>query len=123
VTLPVDEDYYDVYRFTTPRGEVQITARAASNRLYAGVTNLATLLMAVLLGVCLLQIGRRGGFAWLASRHGSTLLIGLGMLSILLFLLPIAGLVALVAGVAVKIRRWVARHRVTKPSVATANPD
>ena len=56
VTLPEpDAAYYDTYLFTTPRGEVEITARAASSELMSRLAYLAVIVLVVILAVALLR--------------------------------------------------------------------
>jgi hypothetical protein len=56
VTLPEpDAAYYDTYLFTTPRGEVEITARAASSELLSRLAYLAVIVLVVILAVALLR--------------------------------------------------------------------
>jgi hypothetical protein len=100
-----EEDFYQVYRFSTPRGEVEITAWAVSENLLTRLLELAAVLVAVgVLGWCV-RLARAGRFAGLWGATGSTLMICVGLLALLFGVLPMAGLTALVAGIAVKIRR------------------
>ncbi|MCX7428147.1 MAG: hypothetical protein NTW96_21265, partial [Planctomycetia bacterium] len=56
VTLPEpDAAYYDTYLFTTPRGEVEITARAASSELLSRLAYLAVIVLVVIVSVALLR--------------------------------------------------------------------
>ena len=93
------------YRFTTPRGDVEITARAVSTSFSDRLGKLAILAAALLV---LWFVWRRIGgacLAFLASRHASTLLIVLSLVSIVIGIFPVAGLLGLVAGIAIKLRR------------------
>ncbi|MFH1921663.1 MAG: hypothetical protein ABIP48_17500, partial [Planctomycetota bacterium] len=93
-----------VYRFTTPGGDAEITARAVDGKLVANLVRAAVVLGAVFVVLVLLRVARRGGFRWLTGRVGSWCLILLGTLS--LCVLPVIGLVAIVAGIAIKARRF-----------------
>ena len=104
VKLPVHDGFYRMYRFTTPRGEVEITARNASNLLMNVLFQVAAVAVIVVIAGCLLRLWRDGRFAWLAGAAGSTTLICVGLLSLLIGVLPIAGLAAAVAGAVVKVR-------------------
>ena len=98
-----------LYRFTVPRGEAEITARALPRDLLQRLIEIAA--VAVVAIVAWLAVRRidRGSFAWLAEPAGSTLLICLGLLSLCGGLLPLLGLVAVVAGCGLKVRRrWCA---------------
>ncbi|MGE0608501.1 MAG: hypothetical protein AB7O62_15505 [Pirellulales bacterium] len=94
--------------FTTPRGDVEITARAVPRPLFWRLAKLAGLAAALL--IVWLVWGRCGAFCrdCLASRHATTLLIVLSILSILIGIFPIAGLWGLIAGVAIKLRNYLA---------------
>ncbi len=119
-----DDDFYQVYRFTTPRGEVEITAWAVSENLLTRLLRLAGVVAALVVLACFVRLARAGWFAWLGGPGGSTLLICAGLLGLLLGILPAAGLVVLVAGIVIKIRRAVTRsaNRAAARSVGTARP-
>jgi hypothetical protein len=97
-----------VYRFTTPKGDVEITARAVSRELTerTGQAVLAAVIFLVILWFVWLV--RRGRFQWLTGRVGSWCLIAVGLL--LLCILPLLGLVAVCGGVTAKLRRVAARQ-------------
>ena len=94
-----------VYRFTTPRGEQEITARYLSGDVVRRLVELAWVAVAVLVVWFIVGLVRRGRFDWLARPTGSWLLIGLGLFSLLVGVFPVAGLVAIVFGCGLKIRR------------------
>lgn len=109
--LPVhDEGFYQVYRFSTPRGEVEITAWAVSDSLWTRLLKLVAVVAAVAVLAYLVRLARAGRLAWLWGAGGSWLLICVGLLALLLGILPVAGLIALAAGIVIKIRRAVARR-------------
>jgi hypothetical protein len=98
-----------VYRFTTPRGEVEITAWAISKKLSLRLYDLlliASTLVFLLVGIVLLRL-RFGSM--LVSRTGSTHLIWVGLLMVVFGVFPVLGALAFVVGVAAKIARGVAR--------------
>ena len=95
-----------VYRFATPRGEIELTARAVSGELVERFRQLALALAAALVLLLAYQVLRRG---WFATRLGSTLAIVGGLISLCAGLLPGIGLVALVGGIVCITRRWFAR--------------
>jgi hypothetical protein len=97
-----------VYRFATPRGEVELTARAVSSELVDRLRQLALALAALVVLLVVYRLLRRG---WFATSLGSTIAIFGGLISICVGLLPGVGLVALVGGVVVKVRRWWTRVR------------
>ncbi len=94
-----------VYRFTTPRGEQEITARYLSGDVVRRLVELAWVGVAVLVVWFIVGLVRRGRLDWLARPAGSWLLIGLGLFSLLAGLLPVAGLLVIVLGCGLKIRR------------------
>ena len=113
IELPELDRFYQVYRFTTPRGETKISARATSQRLMSdfGRLGIVAVIFAVIFG--LIHLARTGRFAWLAQPAGSTTLICVGLLALLIGILPLFALVALVAGVTLKIRGRIARRQLT----------
>jgi len=92
-----------VYRFTTPGGDAEITARALHGRLVDNATRAVAIVAAILVVLALVRIARRGGFGWLVGRAGCASLIVIGL--ILLVVLPVLGLVALVSGIAIAVSR------------------
>jgi hypothetical protein len=98
-----------LYRFTVPRGEAEITARAFSNDLLWRLTAIAAVAVAALIAWLAVRLLRSLSLAWLAKPTGSTLLICLGLLSLCGGLWPGVGLAALVAGCGFKVHcRWCA---------------
>ncbi len=104
-----DDDFYQVYRFTTPGGEAQITAWAVSESLLTRLLRLAALVAAVAVLAYLVRLASAGRLAVLWGAGGSTLMICVGLLALIFGILPVAGLIALVAGIAIKVRRAMAR--------------
>jgi hypothetical protein len=111
--LPDTEGMYRAYRFTTVRGDVQITGRAASQSLLVRLGQLAAVLLAIAVVAYLVRRWRRGGFAWLASRAGAATLACLGLLMLLLGFLPVVGVAAVVAAIVIVCRRAAARQATT----------
>ncbi len=107
-SLPVDFPVRGVtYNFTTPRGQAAITARALSHRSIETTQRLGAVLLAIVIGGALYRFVRRGG---LTGATGSTMLIVVGIVSILSGVLPIAGLVLVIAGGVIKSRRRRLEH-------------
>ena len=105
--LPADEaSRWTVYRFTTPLGNQEITARNASNDLVRRLVEIGVVAGVLLLAWLVAAVIRRGQLRWLARPIGSTLLVCLGLISLFIGIVPLAGLVALLAGCGLKIRRW-----------------
>ena len=93
-----------VYRFTTPRGEVAISARAVSNRFLDALEHSGVVVLAIVVGVGLFWIVRHRRLAGLAEAGGTTVLIVLGVASIITGVLPVVGLAAIVFGAALRAR-------------------
>jgi hypothetical protein len=92
-----------VYRFTTPKGDVEITARAVSRELTERAVQAAIAAGIFLVVLWFVSLVRRGGFRWMTGRVGSWCLILGGLL--LLCLLPALGLLATCGGITAKLRR------------------
>jgi uncharacterized protein YjeT (DUF2065 family) len=93
-----------VYRFTAPRGETSITARAVSQ---AAVVRLERFGLAALVVVVAFLALRFGGPLVSSSlshpRAGRTMVL-LGILSLATGILPLAGLGLVAAGVVLRVR-------------------
>jgi hypothetical protein len=96
-----------LYRFTTPRGEMELAARAVSTAWLARLGGLAVIAGLVLVVYGFARAGRRTTFSGLRTRTAALLLALLGVLSLLSGLLPILGLACLVIGIVafIKLRR------------------
>jgi hypothetical protein len=106
-----------VYRFTTPGGDQQIIARAASGKLSARFRTAGLTLLALLATLFLIAFARRGGFASLARPLMSWSLILLGLVALCIF--PVIGLVALLTGITNTVRR-IHQRRLARAATATA---
>jgi hypothetical protein len=100
-----------VYRFSTPRGEVQVTARAASNRLIEALERVAGVLVVLAAVAVLRRWLRSRTFSLHAQAAVSTLMIVAGVLGLLVGVFPLAALVAVIVGVAMKVALFFARRR------------
>ncbi|MBE3100612.1 MAG: hypothetical protein IMZ44_26140 [Planctomycetes bacterium] len=92
-----------LFRFTTPGGEMKIAATAASLRLVEGAERLGAVLALVVLMWIVWRLARRGSFSPAARRTASTVLLVLGVVGVLFGVFPVAGLVALLVGLAMKV--------------------
>jgi hypothetical protein len=90
------------YSFTTPRGQAGVTARAISHRSIETTQRLAAILLVIVIGGALYRLVRRDV---LTGATGSTMLIAVGIVSVLSGVLPIAGLVLIIVGGVIKNRR------------------
>lgn len=97
--MPTDKGHYEIHRFTTPRGEAELTARTISNATVAKLELLAGLAVASVLVWVALRLIRRGALAWFRRPLGATLLVVAGLASLCGGVLPVAGLIAIVSGI------------------------
>ena len=98
-----------VYRFTTPRGEVEITAWAVSKRVTRRLLDLLPALLTLALLVAGIVLVRLQFWSVLIGRAGSTCLVCIGLVMVVLGIFPIVGSLAVVVGVIAKLARWIAR--------------
>ncbi len=103
------------YMFTTPRGEVEITARAVTTPLVDRLTRLVWVLAAVAVLLFLFQLARRGA-PKIGSRAGGLILIIGGGLGVLSCTLTILSLIAIVVGILLIIRSTPVPRSATAPS-------
>jgi hypothetical protein len=96
-----------LYRFTTPRGDMELAARAVSTAWLARLGSLAAIAVLGLVVYGFARVARRTTFSGLRTRTAALLLALLGVLSLLSGLLPILGLACLVIGIVafIKLRR------------------
>jgi hypothetical protein len=100
-----------VYRFTTPRGEVQVTAQAVSARLAMSVFRLCIVAIVALVAALFCRWTRSGRLLRaLDSGLGCGAVILLALLS-LLFGLPLVLLALIGLGIFMSIRRWTRAER------------
>jgi len=98
-----------LYLLTTPGGDVEITARAVSVKLLDGLLRAAAVLVAAWIVVLIGRRAARGGFAWLTGRLACAAMIVVG-LGLLLSGFLLAGLLLLVLGIAIAVRRAVGKR-------------
>jgi len=102
-----------LYRFTTPGGDVEVTARAASAKLSDGLLRAACVLVGAWLVVVIGRRANRGGFAWMVGPVGLALLACLGA-ALLMLGLVLVGLALIVLALVLAVRR-----RLRKRAAAT----
>jgi hypothetical protein len=100
VELPPLRSGYREVLFTTPRGEVEITARAVSEETRHRATRLAAVLVVALLVWLAVRGVSTFGPQLLTSRVTALVLILAGLLSLITAALPLVGLAALLGGIA-----------------------
>jgi hypothetical protein len=104
VQLPIpDANRWLVFHFTTPRGEVEITARSISDELLHRLGYAAGALAVIVLLGYLVRRRLRRSEACCAKSWVTTLMIVLGLLAVILGVLPVLGVIAIIAGIALKI--------------------
>ena len=124
--LPTDTDLYQVYRFTTPRGEAELTARNISTSAVSRLVSLAAIAAACVVLWIVFALIRRGALGRFRHPLGASLLLlaGLLMLSMAVPVIAVAAMTAgfwlLVAWMVARVRRnaatvWVARGGVIPP--------
>lgn len=100
-----------VYRFTTPRGDVEVTASAASRPLIEGLERVGGVAALVIVVLAIRRLARRRSFGLQTQSTLSTVLIVLGIIGLFVGILPVAGLIAIVIGVIMKIHLFRVRRR------------
>jgi hypothetical protein len=106
VDLPPDDgDRWESYRFTTPRGEVEVSGWTTSRQVLDALKRigLAAGLLAIVVLLRRFFSGRR--LSPQSVRAWSTVMIIIGTLGILMGVLPLAALVLLLVGIVVKLKR------------------
>jgi len=104
--LPTDKNLYELHRFTTPRGEAELTARTISNNMLAKLGLLAGIAAACLLIWAAFWLVRRGVLVWFRRPAGAALLAIAGLVSLCGGLLPVVGLVAMLAGIGLLVAHF-----------------
>ena len=100
-----------MYRFTTPRGKVEIKAMAASQPLIEGIERLGAVVALIVLVLVVRRILRRQSMSLRAQNILATVLIILGIVGVTFGLLPVVGVLAVFAGVIMKVRLYRIRRR------------
>jgi hypothetical protein len=105
LTIPEDAA---IYTFTTPRGDVLVTARTVSNDLLARLLHLAVVVGVVLAAWCIVRLVRSAGYRQLSRPRSGAVLAVAGIASVVTGIFPIAGLAAMIGGLVILGRR--AKH-------------
>ncbi|MCX5670011.1 MAG: hypothetical protein NTU94_01645 [Planctomycetota bacterium] len=100
-----------VYRFATPRGDVEVTASAASRPLIEGLERLGGVAALVVVVLVARRLVRGRSFSIQTQSTISWVLIVLGVLGMFVGILPVAGLIITVIGVIMKIHLFRVRRR------------
>jgi hypothetical protein len=100
------------YQFTTPRGEVVITARPISRKLLDALAPLGIVVFAGIVVTAFRRLrGPMGRITLETQSMVSTIVIVLGVLGLLFGIFPVLGLAAVVASIVWKVRVRRARRR------------
>jgi hypothetical protein len=108
--LPTDTNLYELYRFTTPRGEAELTARTISTSTLTRLGSLLGIAAASLLIWAAFRLIRRGVLNCFRHPLGATLLALAGLAALCSGLLPVVALIALLAGIGLLVA-WFFRRR------------
>ena len=92
------------YCFTTPRGEVEITARSIAAPTLQRSQSLGWVLGAAILIALIARWVRRGGLLIFSGRGGAITLTVVGIASLLTYVLPVVGMLAVIVGVLLYVR-------------------
>jgi hypothetical protein len=106
------------FLFTTPRGEIEITARAVSGSAVDRLQHLLAILATAVALYAAYRVLRRIGPDLLNTMAGSALLVILGGASLCLGLLPLVGVVILVVGLVQLVRLSLVRIRRRRAAAA-----
>jgi hypothetical protein len=93
-----------LYRFMTPRGEAELAAQAVSTAWLARLGSLSAIGVLVLVVYGFARVARRTSFSGLRTRTAAVLLALLGLFSLLVGVLPLAGLACLVIGIVALVK-------------------
>ncbi len=96
------------YRFTTPRGDIEITARALSRRTLTTLTRLG-IFLAVLAAMLVVRRLVRGAVGPLLSAKVGMTLAAIGLTGIVIGVLPNAAVLLTVIGIIVAVRAFLVR--------------
>lgn len=102
-----------VFLFTMPRGETKITASPVSRDMTERLINLAIVAAVIIVGVIVYRIARQFPVRQATGTMAfALLLILIGFISWLLSILPLYGVIAMIVGVVLLVRRIIDRRRV-----------
>ena len=96
--LPVDRELYDVYRFTTPGGEAELTARTIDNSTLARLLMFAGIVAVGLLVWFASWLIRRGALRWFLHPVLAGLLAMFALALLCLGVFPLFALAVMLTG-------------------------
>ena len=100
-----------LYRFTTPQGDVEITARHVSGNLLGRLIGIAALVVGLLVLWFAVRAIGRANIAPPRRPVAAMLLVLVGLVSLCSGILPLAGLAAIAVGCGLEIHRQTAMRR------------
>lgn len=112
VAIPIDENNYNVYHFTTPpQSDLEITARPISNFLTARLVGIAWLAIVIALAWALTRRGVQKTLAIMArSPLAGLAFVALGVAALISQVLPLAGLVLGLVGIC-QLTSWLVTRK------------
>jgi len=108
------------YRFTTPRGAVEITARAASTNMLQILRRLAMCVLGAIMILILYRLIRGREAALISNSATSICLIVIGVASLLVGIMPLAGVVILVIGIVIRTQQHLKARRARRLAATEA---
>jgi hypothetical protein len=109
--LPTDANLYQVYRFATPRGDAELTARNIDNGAVSRLVSLAVIGAACVVLWIVVAFIRRGALGWFQHPLGAVLLMLGGLLMLCSGFMPVLAIAVIIAGFWLIIAWMVARIR------------
>lgn len=104
------------YMFTTPSGKIELSARSISKPIVKRGKRLGLVLLFLAGGWIIYKLVSLIGGRLLVQRHGPTLLIVAGVLSMLVWVFPVAGLLLVLTGIVFILKRRRERFESAAPA-------
>ena len=109
--LPTDASLYQIYRFSTPRGEAELTARTISTSAVARLQSLVAIVAAIIVLWLAIRLVRSGVLGWFRHPLGAALLLVGGIAMLCGGVLPLVALACVGTGLWLLIARVYLSHR------------
>ena len=108
------------YRFTTPRGAVEVTARAVSTNMLQILQRLGMCVLGAIAILILYRLIRGREAALISNSATSICLIVIGVASLLVGIMPLAGVVILVIGIVIRTQQHLKARRARRLAATEA---
>jgi hypothetical protein len=96
-----------VFRFTTPRGDAQITAQTAAVPLVDNLERLAVVAGVIVVFYLVYRLAKNGKLKHaFSTRIGSLIVLLIGLISLFAWLLPFIGMLLVVVGIVLLVRAF-----------------